>query len=55
MGRKVLIRVSYANDARFLLRLIEAVQKDNAKDANWRSEAIVHLKKVAHMFLEDVQ
>jgi hypothetical protein len=28
MGRKVQIRANYRNDARFLLRVIEAIEKD---------------------------
>ena len=54
MGRTVQVRTSYANDARFLLRLIEAVKKDTKMSAELKKPVIDSLKYVAQTFLESV-
>ncbi len=52
MGRQVQLRVSYYNDARFLLRLIQAVEKD-LKMSQERREKVIAYLKAAHYELVD--
>ena len=53
MGRKVNIRVNYRQDAVFLSRLSEAIQKDDKRSVEWRNQAIGYLNALGMMFLED--
>jgi len=52
MGRKVQTRSSYINDARFLLRIVEALEKDPYSDKVWKKKSIALAKELAQMFIE---
>lgn len=51
MGRKVQIRASYQNDARFLLRLIDAIEKDTRRALDWKRKASSHARELATMLV----
>ena len=51
MARLPKIRVSYYNDAQFMLRLIHALQRDTKRPEKWRKARIVELQKLATEFL----
>lgn len=51
MARLPKIRVSYYNDAQFLMRLIHAIERDTTRPIEWRKAQIQALQKVATEFL----
>lgn len=55
MGRQPKIRVSYHNDAQFLMRLIHAVERDDIRPLPWRQARIAELQKLATEFLNAPQ
>jgi hypothetical protein len=52
MSRPVQIRVSYRNDAAFLLRLEDAVSKDERQEEVWRQETCAHIRQLATRLLQ---
>lgn len=51
MGRNVKPRLSYEDDARYLLRLVTAVEMDELASADWKREVISSLNIVRSKFL----
>ena len=51
MGRAVKARASYLNDAAFLVRLSQAVEKDSASSAEWKIESLSHLSALQILLL----
>jgi hypothetical protein len=51
MGRQPKIRVSYYNDAQFMLRLIHAIERDEARPLKWRQAMIAKLQIIASDFM----
>ena len=52
MSRPVSIRVSYREDAAYLIRLEAAVEKDDSQSKDWRQETALMLRKLSLRFLE---
>jgi hypothetical protein len=52
MSRPVSIRVSYRDDAAYLIRLEAAVEKDDSQSKDWRQETALMLRKLSLRFLE---
>jgi hypothetical protein len=52
MGRNVKIRVSYDHDLQFLLRLKRAVEDDNNRPVDWRSEVMTQLQGLIELFVQ---
>ncbi len=52
MPRKVKIRTSYAADAAYLSRLLEAVEKDDKRTPAWKKRAIVHIQGLIGVMIE---
>ena len=52
MSRPVSIRVSYREDAAYLIRLEAAVEKDDSQSKDWRQETAQMLRKLSLRFLE---
>jgi hypothetical protein len=55
MARPVKVRVSYAGDAGFFARLVEAVSKDPRQSPAWREEVSEHLRALVTLFLDAKQ
>lgn len=55
MARLPKIRVSYYNDAQFLLRLIHAIERDTKRPKKWREHRIAELQKLATEFMNAPQ
>ena len=51
MPRPVAIRVSYRNDAAFLLRFEEAVSKDLVQTEEWRRKVCEKTRELAQLLL----
>lgn len=51
MGRKATIRVSYSNDAKFLLRLKDAVERDKKRPQDWRKKVAAALNNLSVLLL----
>jgi hypothetical protein len=51
MGRNVKPRLSYEDDARYLLRLCTAVELDEIASAEWKREVIGALNLIRAKFL----
>jgi hypothetical protein len=51
MPRLPKIRVSYYNDAQWMLRLIHALQRDTKRPEAWRKDMIERLQVLATEFL----
>lgn len=51
MGRQVQIRSSYQNDARFLMRLTEALEKDKKRTFEWRRKITGLLREATTMLI----
>lgn len=51
MPRLPAIRVSYQNDANYLLRLVDAIERDGKRDLKWRKRMIVLVKGLALEFI----
>lgn len=47
MPRKPAIRVSYTNDANYLFRLVEAIERDDKRPLKWRKEIIAKVQALA--------
>ena len=52
MSRPVSIRVSYRDDAAYLIRLEAAVEKDDSQSKDWRQETAQMLRKLSLRLLE---
>ena len=52
MPRPVAIRVSYRDDAAYMLRLEEAVSRDTRRTDAWRRKVLGLLHEVAMVFLQ---
>jgi hypothetical protein len=52
MSRPVSIRVSYRDDAAYLLRLEEAVEKDDSQSMAWRKDTAHKLRELSLRLLE---
>ena len=52
MSRPVSIRVSYRDDAAYLLRLEGAVEKDDSMSKDWKQETARMLRTLSVRFLE---
>lgn len=51
MPRLPAIRVSYQNDANYLLRLVDAIERDTKRPTAWRKKMIVQVKALALEFI----
>lgn len=51
MPRLPAIRVSYQNDANYLLRLVDAIERDTKRPASWRRKMIGLTKDLALEFI----
>lgn len=51
MPRLPAIRVSYQNDANYLLRLVDAIERDVKRPLAWRKKMIVLVKALALEFI----
>lgn len=51
MARLPAIRVSYQNDANYLLRLVDAIERDAKRDAEWRKRMIKLTRDLALEFI----
>jgi len=51
MARPVAIRASYRNDAAYLLRLEEAIERDTNQDDKWKSETGRMARELAQKLL----
>lgn len=52
MGRKVKVRLSYRNDAMFMMRLTEAVDRDDKQPPEWRQKVKEHLEAITQLFFD---
>ena len=52
MSRPVQMRVSYENDAGFLLRLSKAIEKDPKQPDTWRRETLTTIQTLVQLLLE---
>jgi hypothetical protein len=52
MGRNVKIRTSYDHDAQYLLRLKQAIENDNVRPVQWRSEVMGMLQELIEAFIQ---
>lgn len=52
MGRLPKIRVSYYNDAQYMMRLMHALQLDASRPEQWRKARIKELQELAQEFLK---
>ena len=52
MPRPVAVRVSYRNDAAWILRFTTAVRKDARRSEAWKDKLSHHLNEVAQMLLQ---
>lgn len=52
MGRNVKIRASYDHDAQYLLRLKQAVENDNTRPVEWRSDIMTQLQGLIEAFIQ---
>lgn len=50
MARKPAIRVSYTNDANYLFRLIDAIERDDKRPVKWRKKLIAMTQQLAIEF-----
>lgn len=51
MGRPPKIRTAYSHDAAYLIRLSDAIARDEKSTEEWKTEVCSYLKKAAAMFL----
>lgn len=51
MARPVAIRLSWRNDAAYLLRLEEAIEKDTTQSPRWKRETWRLVRRLAQKFL----
>lgn len=52
MGRLPAIRVSYSNDANYLFRLVNAIERDNSRPSDWKARVIPMVQSLAMEFME---
>lgn len=52
MGRPVKIRASYVQDAQYLVRIAQAVERDTERSSDWRREALHHLEELTALFMK---
>lgn len=52
MARKPKLRVSYVDDAQYLLRLENAIMRDGSRPLEWRREMAGRVKELAVDFLQ---
>jgi hypothetical protein len=52
MPRQIAIRPSYSSDARFLLKLTEAIQKDDRLSSEKKMELCAHLTASASLLMD---
>lgn len=50
MPRKPAIRVSYTNDANYLFRLVQAIERDDKRPLKWRKKLIEMTQSLALEF-----
>jgi hypothetical protein len=50
MARKPAIRVSYTNDANYLFRLVDAIERDTKRPTKWRKKVIAQVQALAIEF-----
>lgn len=50
MPRLPAVRVSYSNDANYLFRLVNAIERDSARPAKWRAEMCAKVQALAIEF-----
>jgi hypothetical protein len=55
MTRPVKLRLSYRNDAAFLMRLEEAVRKDVRQTKAWKTKVTTRLRELSLLFLAVVE
>ncbi len=55
MGRQFKQRASYLADARYLIRMQQAIEEDTSRPDAWRREASQHLVALITMFSADAQ
>ena len=46
MGRRPAQRVSYSDDSRFMLRLADAIDRDERLPAKWKAEVMGRLRQM---------
>lgn len=51
MARLPSVRENYNDDARFCMRLISAIERDNARPQTWRDDMISKLNNLAQDFM----
>jgi hypothetical protein len=51
MGRPVIIRASYVNDAQYLTRIARAIEMDKARSPEWRRKALSLLEELTGLFM----
>lgn len=51
MARLPNVRENYHDDARFCLRLISAIERDEARPQAWRDDMIADLNEMAQKFM----
>lgn len=51
MPRLPAIRVSYQNDANYLLRLVDAIERDTKRPAEWRKQLATETRALALKFI----
>jgi hypothetical protein len=52
MGRKVEIRINYHADARFLIRVTEALEMDGRLEPKWKEETMRMAKELSMRFMD---
>lgn len=50
MPRKPAIRVSYTNDANYLFRLVDAIERDDKRPIKWRKKLVAQVQALAMEF-----
>ena len=50
MPRRPQIRVSYHNDMAFLIRMRDAIQRDEKRPQVWKDEAVAHIDSLTKLF-----
>lgn len=52
MPRKPSIRASYTNDANYLFRLVDAIERDTKRPVKWRKKLIAMTQALATEFIK---
>lgn len=53
MPRTPQIRVSFRNDAGFLMRLADAIERDDKRSPAFKATALSHINNLISMFVEE--